>query len=357
MKKKLIPILCLLLLFCLTACSMEAAPNFEYDKDVMIDLTKSIVTNYHAVSGATADYLLSDGDNVAKTAVAGFQQAQNTDEVGEFVGFDTTEDIVEFSNGTKGDILCSIVVKFQNRDVRVTVSYTENKLFKAQYEEQMKTLEYYASSNGYSSVEDFIQKDENIKSLNYRTTSVKEFITDLLMYSQTNPLYPYNAEECEVSAVYSTSELLVNGAKNMGVGMGVVFAVLIFIALIIYLLRFVPKLLGKEKKSQAASKAAAKQKTEAPKKAAGIPTGPVAAAQSAKASGKGEASGQAQAAGGTAVGEEVTDGELIAVITAALQAYIATSASASTSTPTTIHPPVYTDSNDKLIVRSIRRVK
>ena len=336
MKKKLVPILCLLLLFCLTACSMEAAPNFEYDKNVMIDLTKSVVTNYHAVTGASAEYLLSDGDNVEKTAIAGFQQAQNTDDVGDFVGFDTSEDVVEFSNGAKGDILCSIIAKFRNRDVRVTVSYTENKLFKARYEEEMKTLEYYASNGGYASADEFVQKEQSIQSLGYRTTNAKEFVTDVIMLSQSNPVVPYTAEECEVSAVYSTSELLVNGAKNMGVGMGVVFCVLIFIAVIIYLLRFVPKLLGKEKKTAAVKKEA--PKSAAPKTAM-IPTGPVAVTQTAKSA-------------PAAAGEEVTDGELIAVITAALQAYLSENA---VSSP--VHPPAYTASNDTLVVRSIRKVR
>ena len=51
-------------------------------------------------------------------------------------------------------------------------------------------------------------------------------------------------------------------------------------------------------------------------------------------------------------GEEVTDGELIAVITAALQAYLSENA---VSSP--VHPPAYTASNDTLVVRSIRKVR
>ena len=335
MKKKLIPILCLLILFCLSACSMDGGENFEYDKDVMIEMTKSIVTQYKDMSGAQADYLLSEGETIEKTAVTGFQQAQTTDHVGSFVGFDTSEDVVTFENGAKGDILCSIIVKFSDRDVRVAVSYSENKLFKARFEEEMKTLEYYASTYGYKDAEDLVQNDETLKQLGYRTDSAEHFITDIIMYSQQSPVYPYTANECEVSAVYDMQELLLNGAKNMGVGMGVVFLVLIFIACIIYLLRFIPKLFGKKEQKPAVAKMPASPK-------------PVAAAPTPTAFNKTEKTP-------AAVGEEVKDQELIAVITAALHAYLSEGAG-NVEASGVVHPPAYTASNDKLVVRSIRKV-
>ena len=332
MKKRIIPILSLLLLFCLSACSAEPEMNFEFDKQVMIDMTKSVVTSYNALPDESAEYLLAEGENIEKTAVAGFRQAQTTDQVGNFTGFDTSEDVVTFENGAKGDILCSIIAKYENRDVRVTVSYSENKLFKARYAEEYKTMEGYAAQNGYATPDDFVKGVESLQQLGYRTTSAKDFITDLLMYSQDNPVTPYKPLECEVTAVYSTSELLLKGAKNMGVGMGVVFAVLIFIAVIIYLLRFIPKLLGKDKKASGASKKP--EAAPSKPKAAPIPKGPAVAAAS------------------RAEGELVTDGELIAVITAALHAYLADASQAGT-----VHPPAYTASNDTLVVRSIRRVR
>ena len=52
------------------------------------------------------------------------------------------------------------------------------------------------------------------------------------------------------------------------------------------------------------------------------------------------------------VGEEVEDTELIAVITAALHAYLSEG-----GTTAVAHPPAYTASNDGLVVRSIRRVR
>lgn len=345
MKKKLLPILSLLLLFCLCACSTKPEKNFEYDEGMMINMTKAVVNKCYNVSGAQAEYILKEGENVEKTAVAGFQQAQTTDKVGEFQGYDTSEDVTTFENGAKGDVLCSIIVKFDKRDVRVTVSFEKNLLYDAwvetpsyqqSYEQEMGGLQQYAENAGYSSADEFVKNEASFQQLGYRTTSAEDFIKDYLC--QNNNIYPYKALETEVSAVYSTSELLLNGAKNMGVGMGVVFVVLIFIACIIYLLRFVPKLLGKEKKSDSEKKPAAAK----PKAAAPIPTGPAAIAQAAKAS---EA---------VSTGEEVTDGELIAVITAALHAYLA---DGSTGEAGVIHPPAYTASNDKLVVRSIRRVR
>ena len=347
MKKKLILILSLMLLFCLTACSMEDKKNFEYDKSVMIEMNKSIVRDYWNVNEAEADYYLTDGENYVKTAVAGFQQAQTTDNVGDFVAYNSSEDVTTFENGAKGDILCSIIAKFKNRDVRVSVSYSENKYFWVRLNEEMETLKYYATMYGYDSADDFVKYEESLSMLEwtnsegntiqYRTDSAQHFVTDLLIHPQSStPVYPYVANEVEVSAIYDTGELLSKGAENMGVGMGVVFCVLVFIACIIYLLRFVPKLLGKEIKKSGAPKAPAAQKTEAAKPAAAKPPVPVLA----------------DAPRTAFTTEDVTDGELIAVITAALHAYLS---EAGTDTGVA-HPPAYTASNDKLVVRSIRRV-
>ena len=328
MKKKILPFLLLLLCFVLSGCA-EDAPNFEYDKDIMIGMTKSIVQNYNSVEGLQADYLISNGEEYEKQAVKGFQQAQKTDKVGAFVGFDTSDSVVKFENGSRGNILCSIIAKYENRDVEVTVSYTDNKLFGIQKEEIMKELTNAAIAANYASADEYVK--DQLGSTGYSTESASRFIDEYLVYG--NNIIPYEADECEVTAVYSTSELLVNGAKNMGVGMGVVFAVLIFIAFIISLLKFVPRILGKDKKTEspkntAVNKPAASNKlpTAEPKQVKNVP----------------------------AVGEEVSDGELIAVITAALHAYLSDGNAQETSV---VHPPAYTESNDKLVVRSIRRVR
>ena len=62
MKKKLLPILSLLLLFCLCACSTKPEKNFEYDEGMMINMTKAVVNKCYNVSGAQAEYILKEGE-------------------------------------------------------------------------------------------------------------------------------------------------------------------------------------------------------------------------------------------------------------------------------------------------------
>jgi len=330
MKKKILPFLLFLLCFVMSGCA-EEEPAFEYNKDIMINMSKSIVQNYGSVTGMQADYIIEEGEDYEKQAVKGFQQLEKTDKVGNFVGFDTSDDVVKFENGAKGNILCTIRCKYENRDVDVKISYTENKLFNIQKEQVLSELEQAAMMSGFASADDYVKN--NLGSTGYSTESASKFVDE---YLAANNVIPYKADECEVTAVYSTSELLVNGAKNMGVGMGVVFAVLIFIAFIISLLKFVPRILGGNKKEQ-------------PK----APSAP--AAPAAKLSMLPSAPEVPAFADGTpAVGDEVSDGELIAVITAALHAYLSEE---NTGNAAVVHPPAYTESNDKLVVRSIRRVR
>ena len=95
-----------------------------------------------------------------------------------------------------------------------------------------------------------------------------------------------NMESMDVSAHYSTGEILEKAGLNTVLGMGTVFVVLIFISFIIYLLGYIPKLqeklANKDKKVE--------EKKEAPVQAA---PAPVAAAED--------------------------DAELVAVIAAAIQ--------------------------------------
>ena len=114
-----------------------------------------------------------------------------------------------------------------------------------------------------------------------------------------------NMESMDVSAHYSTGEILEKAGLNTVLGMGTVFVVLIFISFIIYLLGYIPKLqeklANKDKKVE--------EKKEAPVQAA---PAPVAAAED--------------------------DAELVAVIAAAIAAAEGTS-------------------TDGFVVRSIKRRK
>jgi len=334
-KRLLIAILCLFTMFALTGCD-EEAPNFEYDKNIMINLSKSLVNQYYGLSDLSKDYILTDGEEYEKDLVKGFDLAEKTDKVGTMTGFDTSDSTVKFENGSNGTVICSIVLKFhndaadsdsdRNRDVRVNITYKENKNYKAQYESIMKGFTTEAEQQGYTA-DQYAQMagSENAAAF------VEMYI------SQYYKLSVYDPVECEVTAIYSTSELLVNGAKNMGVGMGIVFLVLIFIAFIISLLKFVPRLLGQEKKKKEPEKKPQPAQAAAKSDKPVLPQPPATDGIAAQV---------------PQVGEEVEDGELIAVITAALHAYLSEG-----GTTAVAHPPAYTASNDGLVVRSIRRVR
>ena len=115
-----------------------------------------------------------------------------------------------------------------------------------------------------------------------------------------------NMESMDVSAHYSTGEILEKAGLNTVLGMGTVFSVLIFISLVIYCFNFIPAIQKKFSKKK-------EQSAPAPAKAA------------------------APAPAAAPVEEETVDeGELVAAITAAICAYTGSSA-------------------DGFVVRSIRR--
>ena len=326
MKKKLLLSFLLIALFALVGCA-EAAPNFEYDADVMADMTKSVVAQYDDLSDTAFQYYSTSGDKLAESAAEGFRLAQDTDKVGKFVGYDTSENGVSFANGTKGDILCSIIAKYENRDVKVTVSYVPDLQYDMQKDMYMEQLAAEAMMAGYTDVDSYVTIEYADYAMYGFDVSSAEALVDAIIASN-GEIYPYKGLECEVSAVYSRAELLTNAGQNTIIGMVTVFVVLIFIALIIYLLKFVPALVGgKKEEKKAAPKAQPVAKTEAPKAAPAAPVAPAAEE------------------------ELVDDGELVAVITAALQAYLSAEGQGS------VRPAACTDSNDKLVVRSIRRVR
>lgn len=313
MKKKLLLVLMITVLLCLTGCSSDKKAAFEYDKDTMIDMAMNVASQYKDVSDAQADYLLSEGNNVDKTAIAGFKQADTSDHVGNFVAFDSRER-AEFAEGAHDNILCSVYLKYENRDVKVQVSFVKNKLYDV-YADNVKTqLHQDAVNNGYEDDLKFLQDNYQNLGLAEAPESVDKFLITYLGY---NGQQPYTADECEISAVYSRQELLARAGKHTAIGMITVFCVLIFIALIISLLKFVPMILGINKKKEPAKAAEVKK--------------PVAAVP-AKVETKEE--------------NLVDDSELVAVITAAIYAY-----------ESSCNNNYTTDSKDKLVVRSIRRVR
>ncbi len=327
MKKRFLLLLVLTLMFALTGCSIEDEElNFDINKEAAINYVKAVVNSYNEVSDVEYEYYINDGKPIEKTAVAGFRAAQTTDHVGSFLSFDTSEDKVTFKNGARGNVLCSIICKYENRDVKVTVSFTQNRAYDVIKDGTLKQLEEYASQSG-ASIMDYLQY--YYADYGYDMTDEDSFIAGYI-YDQYNQ-YPFDADECEVSPVYSKKELIGKAGVNTGIGMGVVFAVLIFIAFIIYLLRFVPVLLS----GGSVSEKKAEKKVEKP---AAPAAAPVKKEQPKSASD----------------GNLVSDAQLVAVITAAINAYIEGTAGTGTASA---RGPVTTDSKDKLIVRSIRRVR
>lgn len=333
MKKRYLLLFVLALITLLSGCSMpEEKLNYDIDKDTAVQIVKAIRDSFDDLTDQELDYYVSEGSDLEKSAASGFRAAQTTDHVGQFEYIDTSEGQITFKNGARGNILCSVVCKYENRFVKITVSFVENKAFSMKKEQYRKDLEATAQQSGVS-VEEIMQY--YFADAGFDLTDTDKFLTQFVI--QNDQIYPITPDECEVSAIYSKSELMKKAAVNTGIGMGVVFAVLIFIAFIIYLLRFVPVLLGTEKASDKGEKKSKKEKAAA----VTASKKPAAAPSKTKADKKPEAAGE----------NLVNDSQLVAVITAAINAYIDSTAG------TTSRGPVTTDSKDKLVVRSIRRVR
>lgn len=143
MKKRLILCLvlsCLAALF-LTGCKeKEVKLPFEANQSRWCSTQKELF-NYNDVPADEAKYYLNDGTAIEKSAVSGFKLAQTTDKVGEFLGyFDTSGNNLIFRDGGHDNILCSIVAKYENRDVQVTVSFVENREYPLQLKDTKAKL-------------------------------------------------------------------------------------------------------------------------------------------------------------------------------------------------------------------------
>lgn len=320
MKKKVLLGLILAVLLPLTGCGSSSDSgtkyNFDFDETQMVQQTEAIASQFASVSDAESKYYANsteESDNVGKTAIEGFRQAHDTDHVGQFLGyFDTAGDNLSIENGNKGNVLCAVVAKYQNRDVKVQVSYKKNYQYDMQADQVRSQIESLAASQGVDPDTYAVQTGTQ---MGINAVSVDDFISQ---YLSGNGITPLTAEECEVTAIYTKGELLEKAAGNTAIGMGTVFVVLIFISFIISLLKYVPKLFGQDEGT-------GNKKNE--KKQASA------------------ASASAVSASPAAVAAETDDDELYAVITAAVLAAQQEKG------------PVHTDSKDKLVVRSIRRVR
>ena len=338
MKKRLSKVLVLsmmlITLLMLSGCGEAEELYYEVDKDSMQNYTKELITQYYNTNEMEQDFYLSDGSELQKTAVSGFMAAQTTDHVGEFIDFASGDGSVSFSNGVDGKIICSQICKYANRDVKVSISYKQNKAFELDKEKAYESLVSQAAQYGVDVTTYVTQMYGQYDDLDM--TSMDKFLDTFLAKAYNER--PYEAIDCEVSAVYSKKELITQAGKNTAIGMGVVFTVLIFISFIISLLKYLPLLFDAEirrtRAEKKAAESAAKKQTE----------------DLIISSSKTSVDDDAQTDKLTSdVGSKdlMNDSELVAVITAAIYA-----ASAGA-----VRGPAYTASNDKLVVRSIRRVR
>ena len=338
LKKTLLLCAILTFLLSLTGCDEKETLNFEFNEQYMQDYTKVIIEKYYETSPEEQEYYTTEGTDLEKSAVSGFMAAETTDHVGKFMSYKTGEGSVEFKNGANGKVLCSQVCKYEHRNVKVTVAYKENKKYALDKKQTYDQITEVASQYGMDVTTFITQAFGNDPAMDL--SSVDKFLDSYLVSEFKE--YPFEPVEVEVSPIYSKSELMGMAGKNTAIGMGVVFCVLIFISFIISLLKFLPMLFDADiKRAKAEAKKAAeeaKKKTEdriiASSKdqetaAPAVPSESVAPAASADE-------------------DLMNDSELVAVITAAI--YAASSGGG-------MRAPAYTASNDKLVVRSIRRVR
>ena len=329
MRKFLLVFSILAVMFSLTACSEKKEKPFEYDETEIVIQTMDYFEQYNKVSDEYKEYYMTDGTAFEQSAVKGIDQAVNNDKVGEFESFETP---VSYYQSGGPDALANIDYEIENaddyvmvtvtnhaanRDVEITVKYVENSDYYIELDKNMAGVnaddyraqfEQMASYYGMTTEElmDMFFKQ-------YGVSSLDEFIKKDMQYQLGT--FPYKPEEMVVSAVYSKKELMGQAGMNTLLGMGTVFVVLIFISFIISLFKYLPKLFEKKSKEEKAEK-----EKSAPVIPAPIPS-------------------FVPVGGENLAGDE----ELVAVITAAI--YAAEAAKGNTN------------SKDKLIVRSIKRVR
>lgn len=328
-KKMLLLVLVLTFSLLFTGCGEEEL-NYQVNEKVMQQYTKQIIDQYKDVEDYEEDYYLNEGTELEKSAVAGFKAAQTTDHVGAYLD---SNGPIKISNGVDGKINFSQICHYENREVRVTVSYKENKAFEMDKAKVYYNLSEAAAQYGMDAATYAAQMFG--QSEDFDMSSMDKFLESYLI---KNGEYPYIAEECEVSAVYNKKELVSMAGKNTAIGMGVVFCVLIFISFIISLLKYLPMIFDADIRKARAEKKAAQEKA---KKS----TEKMIIGKSAEAAKIEEVK---TTAAKTSDDNLLNDAELVAVITAAINAANEFGG---------VRAPAYTASNDKLVVRSIRRAK
>ncbi len=306
MKKKLLLIISMLAVtFMFAGCSSESEPPFEYDEVTLAQYAKTICDDYreYAKDDTTYNYIVSDSSGVSESEIAIINAFRNMEnEVGEFSDFTGEYYAEEFDDSVAITIYayCTDTTTGETIEAQFKLTFVDNSALYDYY------LLMYTGTYGY---------DEDTA----------------ISYMEAYGIYQYSVTEVEIAQVMNFNDKMKAAGTNTLIGMGTVFCVLIFISFIISLLKYVPMLFDPETK--AAAKAAKAQTKAVPAPATSAPAPQVVDIVN------------------TATGESaMNDAELVAVITAAVAAYGASSAPAA---PVFVNYP----SNDKLIVRKIRRRK
>ncbi|MDD6328840.1 MAG: OadG family protein [Lachnospiraceae bacterium] len=311
-KKILIVLSAMLMMLSLAGCGKEADKPFDYnDADIVLS-TMEYFMNYSNVSDDIAPYYLSSGTAFEQSAVKGITQARETDQVGAFEDYSKyndliasgmfTVDVVQADITNSADsVMVTIINKAENRDVEISVKYVENADYFMELDKAMQYYLNYYMSMGYT-------PEQILAETGAANLSEALGLREMLMQ---NGIFPYTPEEMVVTAVYSNGELLKQAAMNTILGMGTVFIVLIFISFIISMFKFLPALFAKKAKLPEA---------------------------------KPQSEGKTSQTVASKDDNLMDDKELVAVITAAV--YVAAGDAGCQAV-----------SKDKLVVRSIRRVR
>ena len=312
MKTKKVALLLSLIgvLFSLTACSSgKKEVGFEYTPNDIIYSTVYQAYQIENVDEAYRAYLEDQKESnpmasVLQTGIENFDSARS--DCGEFVGYRATDG---------GEL------KFNIAEITNAISNAQSQ---EELDDAQKELNEFLA-NVYSDIEEDNNGDVIVKlkavyeerdaeySFVYEENPEAAYSYQLSGKAAT----PYKIKEITVTPDYSTKEIMIKAGANTLMGMGTVFIVLIFISIIIAQFERVSKLINgiasvfKSSEKESNNKETAKAETKEVSQNL-----PVAAAS------------------------DIDDGELVAVITAAVVA--ANIASGGT---------------DKLIVRSIRKAR
>ncbi|MBQ9278725.1 MAG: OadG family protein [Lachnospiraceae bacterium] len=320
----------LAVMFSLTACSEEKEKPFDYDETEIVIQTMDYFEQYNKVKDEYKDYYMTDGTDFEQSAVKGIDQAVNNDKVGEFESFETPVSYyysggpdalanIDYTIENADDyVMVTVINHAANRDVEVTVKYVENPDYYIELDRNLAGVnpdDYRAQFEQMAAYYGMTTEElMDVFFAQYGVTNLDDFIKKDAQYQLGS--HPYTPEEMVISAVYSKKELMGQAGMNTLLGMGTVFVVLIFISFIISLFKYLPKLFDRKSKRNKEE-----DNNDTP---VSIPA-PIPSLVPA---------GNENLAG---------DEELVAVITAAINAYEAANGN--------------TNSKDRLVVRSIKRAR